>query len=375
MTIVRGVSLYSYQQAQFFKELDLEAQLREVGENLDGADGVEILDEMSLPYPAPPPDFLRRWDEWFERYQLTPVTMDVFWDVLQFRDHVMTHHEGAARLVHDLGLASRLGFTNGRVLATHPIEVMTEALPVAEELGIRIVKEIHQPMGLTGQHVQEIADVVDRTGTRHLGILIDCGIFQFRPSEPLLGWYRRRGAKKESCELVVELSLAAHHGDESPFLHIDTSAHTAGNIRAEFLRFLNGGTVANDLEPAFRAIKSLVAEHVPDPSDLDHTVIAEGLNFSHATAAEISEVAPLLYGVRGKFYEMTEVAGRPGMYEDASIDYPAAIEALRDVGYSGYVNSEYEGQRFFQDRGRDELADEIDQVRRHQEMLGRLITA
>ena len=43
--IKRGVSLYSYQQAQFFKELDLEGQIREVGTNLFGADGIELLDE------------------------------------------------------------------------------------------------------------------------------------------------------------------------------------------------------------------------------------------------------------------------------------------------------------------------------------------
>ena len=39
--IKRGVSLYSYQQSQFFKELDLEGQIREVGTNLFGADGIE----------------------------------------------------------------------------------------------------------------------------------------------------------------------------------------------------------------------------------------------------------------------------------------------------------------------------------------------
>ena len=86
--IKRGVSLYSYQQAQFFKELDLEAQIREVGTNLYGADGIEMLDEQSLRrYPNPPADFFKHWFEWMEKYGTTPVTMDVFCDVLQFRDH------------------------------------------------------------------------------------------------------------------------------------------------------------------------------------------------------------------------------------------------------------------------------------------------
>ena len=56
--IKRGVSLYSYQQTQFFKQLDLEGQIREVGTNLYGADGIEMLDEQSLrKYPHPPEEF------------------------------------------------------------------------------------------------------------------------------------------------------------------------------------------------------------------------------------------------------------------------------------------------------------------------------
>ena len=84
-----GVSLYSYQQSQFFKELDLEGQIREVSEHLPGADGIEIIDELSLHYPDPGEEFTRRWFGWMERYGTVPVTMDVGMDVLQFRDHVM----------------------------------------------------------------------------------------------------------------------------------------------------------------------------------------------------------------------------------------------------------------------------------------------
>lgn len=103
--IKRGVSLYSYQQAQFFKELDLEGQIREVGTNLYGADGIEILDETALRhYPNPPEEFFGQWFEWMEKYNTTPVTMDVFCDVLQFRDHVMSYSECAERLKSDIRL-------------------------------------------------------------------------------------------------------------------------------------------------------------------------------------------------------------------------------------------------------------------------------
>jgi hypothetical protein len=49
------------------------------------------------------------------------------------------------------------------------------------------------------------------------------------------------------------------------------------------------------------------------------------------------------------------------------------IAALKKGGFEGYINSEYEGQRYQQDRGMEYLADEVEEVRRHHEMLARLI--
>ena len=42
-------------------------------------------------------------------------------------------------------------------------------------------------------------------------------------------------------------------------------------------------------------------------------------------------------------------------------------------GFTGYIDSEYEGQRDQQDRGKDYLPNEVEEVRRHHEMLKRLI--
>jgi hypothetical protein len=68
------LAAYSYQQAQFFKELDLQAQNREVGQNLGGADGIELVDEMSLRYPDPGEEFRRQWFEWMETYKFLGFT-------------------------------------------------------------------------------------------------------------------------------------------------------------------------------------------------------------------------------------------------------------------------------------------------------------
>jgi sugar phosphate isomerase/epimerase len=374
MAIKRGVSLYSYQQAQFFKEIDLEAQIREVGQQLEGADGIEIVDEMSLRYPEPGEAFIRQWFKWMDRYGTVPVTMDVGMDVLQFRDHVMSIEECTERLRHDIRLAKSLAFRNVRVLSVVPFDVMRAALPLAESLDIRLGKEIHQPMPLEGRQVTEIIEFVERTGSKHLGIVPDFGIFQTRPSEVLLAWYERRGAQTPACDSSVELAKLIKRGD-APFHPVDMSFHTSGNVRSAFNRFLT----TRDCEPGFietfNGVKRFTDERVADATNIDYTVVAEALMLSDTSPDTLRQIAGHVISVHGKFNNMSPVPDRPGQFQEISIDYESAMAALQQGGFDGYINSEYEGQRYFQDRGREDLMDEVEQVRRHHEMLRRLLAA
>lgn len=372
--IKRGVSLYSYQQAQFFKKLDLEGQIREIGTNLYGADGIEMLDEMSLRrYPNISDEFLTQWFEWLEKYHTTPVTMDVFCDVLQFRDHVMSYSECADRLKQDIRLAKKLGFKNVRTLATTPVEVMIEALPVAEECDIKIGKEIHAPIPLNGQYVDEIVDYCQKSGTKYLGIVPDWGIFAFRPSEVTLDWYVRQGAKRESCDLVTELCMDNYLGKSNELNDIDLSLYSAGNVESMFHRYLKHGDAPADLIPAFNKMQRMIRDNVPAYGDIDFEVMGQALLLSRTKTEDLKDLMPYIVSIHGKFYNMSEIQGKPGTYQDISMDYEGPIKFLKENHYEGYINSEYEGQRRFQDRGIEDLIDEVDQVRKHQEMLKRLI--
>jgi hypothetical protein len=53
--------------------------------------------------------------------------------------------------------------------------------------------------------------------------------------------------------------------------------------------------------------------------------------------------------------------------------YKEVIDILKTTDWEGYIDSEFEGQRSRQDMGREGLVDEVDQVRKHHEMLKRLI--
>lgn len=372
MAIKLGVSFYSYQQSQFFKELCLKDQIRELGQNLPGADGIEIIDEMSLHYPDPGDAFVETWFGWMDQYGTVPVTMDVGMDVLQFRDHVMTHEECAERLRSDIRLAKRLGFRNVRVLSTTPLDVMLLALPVAEELDMRLGREVHQPMPLEGSQVTEIVDYVEKTGRRHLGIVPDFGIFQFRPSEVMLDWFVRRGANPEACAASVDLSMMLKDGT-APFGAIDMAQETAGNIRSDLNQFLNSGECKASLRPAFEGVRDFADSRIGKPSRIDYVVVAEALMMSGTSPETLRQLTDHVVNVHGKFNNMSLVDGTSDRFHEASIDYETAIAALKAGGYDGYVNTEYEGQRYFQDRDREHLQNEVEQVRRHQSMLRRLV--
>jgi sugar phosphate isomerase/epimerase len=74
----------------------------------------------------------------------------------------------------------------------------------------------------------------------------------------------------------------------------------------------------------------------------------------------LDEYLPYIRHFHGKFYEMLEDG------TEYSIDYPRIITRLNQLGYDGYISSEYEGNRFVPV---DSPVDDQGQVRAHQAML------
>lgn len=349
MTIKRGVSLYSYQQSQFFKQLNWKDMIREVHDHLK-TDGIEIIDEAIIRnYPFPSEEFIFDWKNEMARFEMNAVTMDIYLDVHQFRDHIMTYGEAAERLKNDIILASKLGFKNVRPLCLVPIEVIERALETAEKYDVRIGKEIHAPLPIKpGTRVQptkgmaaaldfrmadQIIELAQRTGSKHVGLVPDFGIFQHSPSSVSVDYAKRQAKIPESIDFLLQNSRNYSSDD----IH----------------------KVLNEKYPG----------HGLDPMTIERMSLHE----SSASPEDIIDIIPYIVSIHGKFYNMTEIPGKPGCFEDLSIDYETPIRYLKENGFSGYINSEYEGQRDQQDRGVEYLPDEVEQVRRHHEMLSRLI--
>lgn len=347
MGIKRGVSLYSYQQAQFFRQMDWKDMIREVHDSL-GTDGIEIIDEATIrDYPFPSEAFIYDWRSFMARYNMKAVTMDIYMDVHQFRDHVMNVREVAERLKNDIVLASRLGFANVRPLCAVPIEAIEMALPTAEKYNVRMGKEIHAPLPIKprernyknpGWHTfelnmaEQIMELADRTGSKYVGLVPDFGIFQHSPSQVNVDYAKRHAIKPEAVDFILENSRN-YERDE---------------------------------------IGKVLDEKYPGHGINDMTIGQLWLHESCADPEDLADIVPYIVSMHGKFYQMTEIPGKPGQYEDKSIDYVNPMRVLRENGFEGYIDSEYEGQRSQQDMGFENLPNEIEEVRRHHEMLKRL---
>ena len=262
-----GVSLYSYMD-DFGTVMDLETALASVADV--GATGVEILGEAHVPhYPEPSTAWTDNWFALLEKYSLEPTNYGSWIDTRLHPGRSMTVAEGAAALQRDLRLAHRLGFSFVRPkigvvssdLVPDPIwtESVERSLDLAHELGVIICPEIHSPTPIKHPVVDDYIALIERTGTKNFGLLIDTGIFQDRP-------------------------IPLRHGE----------------TRETRPAFLDGIGV--------------------DPADF-------------------AQIAQYVVFIQAKFHDINE------QLEDQQIPWLPVLKALKDAGYTGYLSSEYEGER------------------------------
>lgn len=266
-----GVSLYSFMH-DFGTVMDLETALAHVADV--GATGVEILGEGHIAnYPEPSTQWIDTWFALLEKYSLEPTNYGSWIDTRlhssgpNARD--LTALEGAAMLQRDLKLAKRLGFGFVRPkigvvtsdLVPHPTwnEAVERSLDLAAELDVVICPEIHAPTPIKHEVVDDYIELIERTGTKHFGLLLDTGIFQDRPI-PL----------------------------------------KPGELPGRRPAFMDGIAV--------------------DPAD-------------------IADIAKYVVFIQAKFHDIDE------NLEDQQIPWQPVLQALKDAGYTGYLSSEYEGER------------------------------
>lgn len=235
-----GVSLYSYTD-DLGTVMTLEDAFGHIADA--HATGIELLGEANLPdYPEVSTAWLDRWYGLLDTHKLEPTNFACWIDTEASRSRELTAEEAAAQLRQDLDLAKRLGFRFVRPkfgviddeLTPHPVweEAVERSLDLAAKHDIVIIPEIHAPTPIRHPVVEAYVDFIQRTGTKHFGLLIDTGIFQDRP---LPFWQHetpemREGAMSFLNGIKVPVEQLAEVIDFVPFIqakfhHIDETLH------------------------------------------------------------------------------------------------------------------------------------------------------
>lgn len=306
--IKRGVSLYSYKQEQFIKRMTITDMIREVHDYLQ-TDGIEMCCDVITNNCLKTPDyFYDLWNELMTEYHMKAVTLDTCMSALQLQDSAMNDQE--------------------------------MALPAAEEFGVRIGKEIRAPFNLRSDipmygklknpyMVEEIIDLADRKHTKYVGVIPDMSIFQTTLNQAKVDHMIRSGSDPKVLKVIVE---AVHKGIKDPVIARDYVLSKIPDVSQDALK------------------------------DADCVAM-----FSTVNPKEMEYIVPYIISIHGRFYQMTEIPGRAGEYEDRAVNYQDPIHYLKGGGFDGYICSRYEGRRT------DYSVDEVTEVRRHHEMLQRLI--
>lgn len=206
MSFKYGVSLFSFTN-DYGVVMDLEDSMRIISDL--GATGIEILGEGHIPnYPNPTDEWLTHWFELLKKYNLEATNYGSWIDTRLHKGETIDGKIGAEMLQRDLRLASKLGFKFVRPkigvvsseLDPDPSwdEAVERSLDLAAELDIIICPEIHQPTPIKHPVVDGYIDFIQRTGTKHFGLLIDTGIFQDPETRPAY----MRGPKVEPEHLL-----------------------------------------------------------------------------------------------------------------------------------------------------------------------------
>jgi hypothetical protein len=323
-TIKRGVSLYSFQNETFQGRMSLEDCVRTCAEL--GANGIEIIGEQTFwgwPEVGVKSEEIDHWHGLMAKYGTTPVSHDFMLDYKRYKGREMPFDEQVASVCKDIDFGARLGMKYIRALVSIAPEVLVAAAPHAEEKGIKILIEVHAPLHFDHPWIIRHAEAFEKSGSDALGFLPDMGMFLFA-FPPV--WKEK-------------------------FLRIGVPAHIADYIEKAY---------------ADRVLSEYVILNVQDMGGVG-PAIAMAETLRHNAAFEPKRMLDYIHrihNIHGKFYQMD------ADYVEPSIPYDTIVDVLKQGGYQGYICSEYEGNRWIEDY---QEPDSVEQVRRQQVMLARLI--
>lgn len=324
-----GVSLYSYQEAIWRGDLDLEGALTAV--KGCGATGVEIFGEAIIPsFPYISDDFLYKWNYMLENLELEPVCYEHFADRQFWNDPdkyldddaifdvTMQYLRSAKKLGCKFVRMSHTGHngiwgSNDIRHQTVNAEVFARLLPYAEELGVKMALEVHAPGLLEDGGNDDFLDAIEKTGCYEGGGLMLDLSGCFRDFSPMQAQeYVKRGANPDIIAYLRQMSRKAYTYDGNNDVDWE-------EVKARIIE-MGAGEVE-------LGILDMTMGHGP----LTNRLISP--------PSVVEEYASKLIYIHGKMHRINEDC------TSDEIDYHRYIKALARGGYKGYISTEFEGQR------------------------------
>lgn len=325
--IKTSVSCYSLQDSYARGRLDLAGILDFVAST--GSQGVELIsDQMITGTPFPSDRTVATWRAALEKSGLVPVCNDIFINSTIYANRTLRVPEQVELLKRDLDVSKRLGFDLVRLVSDTSPEVTLAALPYAESIGVTMALEIHAGMSFTSPISARWIEMMKQAQSAQLGLVIDFGIFCDRHPRVSTDYFRSIGLTPAVADKVEQLYL--DNGDTARLWGFGERVSFPEEVSSLF---------SAPVDPEF-ALFSTGYENTP--LDVLDTYLGYIKHF------------------HGKFYEMLPDG------TEYSIDYPRVLTRLNQLGYDGYISSEYEGNRFVPV---DQPVDDQGQVRAHQAML------
>lgn len=332
--IKRGVSLYSYQHEYAHGTFTLEDAIAAAAK--EGALGIETLGEQMFPgFPFPgqadmPDSVYSEWKDLMDKYGTTPTVHDMFLDTKRYRNRLLNLDEMVESLQRDIRHTAKLGAKGIRIIVNTPPEVVEAAAPYAKDHGVWMGVEIHSPYSFEDDWIKRHLEVGERVGSDVVGCVPDMGIFVHKLPRVVVERALRDGADPELTKEIVETYNA--HGDTQAMF--------------ERVEKIEG------IDPFTLGLARTGVHMIAQPVDC------------------LREHAEFIKHIHAKFYEMHPVEGFDYWHE-YSIPYHEIVPVLAEIGFDGYLSSEYEGNRHIEDV---ETVDSVTQVAAHQGMLKALLS-
>lgn len=309
----RGVSFYSYQAMFFTGQMSLEDLVAEAASI--GAFHIEILPDQNIPgFPRISDEFVKQWQGLMQKYHTVPDAYCQHQDIF-----------GSERLLWDIDQARRLGFPCIRLMAYTPMEMVEKCLANAEKADVTLVWEIHGPNRLDGPQVEGWVKMMERLNSRHLGLNPDFSLWEKKASPVKRDVQIRAGVLNEKIAKYIDQACDEQVPQEK------AAAEVAS---------MGGG----EREKAYLTSRY---EGYQDPRKL-------------------LPLKPYVRRFHGKIYDMTED------FRESSIPYEEIVPFLIQNGFEGTIVTENERTRNIMDAF---PVDEVEQVRRHQVQLQKLLGA